>query len=97
MLLLNSYCLQNSSIIQNNSVTLQSVVISNVFVTCCNSPVKVQNICETTNFFMNYFLSRTGVILFSLVLYICLMYPYLYLISSSVTFAALDKLVFFLI
>ena len=29
--------------------------------TCCNSPVKVQNICETTNFFMNYFLSRTGV------------------------------------
>ena len=56
-----SKCLQNSSIIQNNSVTLQSVVISNVFVTCCNSPVKVQNICETTNFFMNYFLSRTGV------------------------------------
>ena len=32
--------------------------------TCCNSPVKVQNICETTNFFMNYFLSRTGVIYF---------------------------------
>lgn len=31
--------------------------------TCCNSPVKVQNICETTNFFMNYFLSRTGVLL----------------------------------
>ena len=56
-----SKCLQNSSIIQNNSVTLQSVVISNIFVTCCNSPVKVQNICETTNFFMNYFLSRTGV------------------------------------
>ena len=58
-----SKCLQNSSIIQNNSVTLQSVVISNVFVTCCNSPVKVQNICETTNFFMNYFLSRTRVTL----------------------------------
>ena len=57
-----SKCLQNSSIIQNDSVTLQSVVISNVFVTCGNSPVKVQNICETTNFFMNYFLSRTGVI-----------------------------------
>ena len=45
-----SKCLQNSSIIQNNSVTLQSVVISNRFVTCCNSPIKVQNICETTNF-----------------------------------------------
>ena len=25
------------------------------------STIKVQNICETTNFFMNYFLSRTGV------------------------------------
>ena len=45
-----SKCLQNSSIIQNNSVTLQSVVISNKFVTCCNSPITVQNICETTNF-----------------------------------------------
>ena len=45
-----SKCLQNLSIIQNNSVTLQSVVISNKFVTCCNSPIKVQNICETTNF-----------------------------------------------
>ena len=45
-----SKCLQNSSIIQNNSVTLQSVVISNRFVTCCNSPIKIQNICETTNF-----------------------------------------------
>ena len=45
-----SKCLQNSSIIQNNSVTLQSVVTSNKFVTCCNSPIKVQNICETTNF-----------------------------------------------
>ena len=43
-------CLQNSSIIQNNSVTLQSVVISNKFVTCYNSPIKIQNICETTNF-----------------------------------------------
>ena len=41
---------QTSSIIQNNSVTLQSVVISNKFVTCCNSSIKVQNICETTNF-----------------------------------------------
>ena len=56
-----SRCLQNSSIIQNNSVTLQSVVISNKFVTCYNSPIKIQNICETTNFLMNYFLSRTGV------------------------------------
>ena len=45
-----SKCLQNSSIIQNNSVTLQSVVILNKFVTCCNSPVKVRNICKTTNF-----------------------------------------------
>ena len=43
-------CLQNSSIIQNNSVTLQSVVISNKFVICCNSLMNVQNICETTNF-----------------------------------------------
>ena len=25
------------------------------------STINVQNICETTNFFMNYFLSRTGV------------------------------------
>ena len=33
-----------------------------MFVTYCNSPVKVQNICETTNFFINYFLSRTGVV-----------------------------------
>ena len=45
-----SKCLQNSSIIQNNSVTLQSVVISNKFVTCCNSHTDVQNICETANF-----------------------------------------------
>ena len=45
-----SKCLQNSSIIQNNSVTSQSVVISNKFVTYCNSPIKVQNICEATNF-----------------------------------------------
>ena len=45
-----SKCLQNSSIIQNNSVTLQLVVISNRFVTCCNSPIKIQNICETANF-----------------------------------------------
>ena len=29
-----SKCLQNSSIIQNNSVTLQLVVILNIFVTC---------------------------------------------------------------
>ena len=36
-----SKCLQNSSIIQNNSVTLQSVVISNKFVTCCNSPINI--------------------------------------------------------
>ena len=45
-----SRCLQNSSIIQNNSVTLQSVVISNKFVTCYNSPTNAQNIFETTNF-----------------------------------------------
>ena len=29
-----SKCLQNSSIIQNNSVTLQLVAILNIFVTC---------------------------------------------------------------
>ena len=38
------------------------VVILNIVATYCNSPVKVQNICEATNFFINYFLSRTGVI-----------------------------------
>ena len=26
-------------------------------------PLSLQNICETTNFFMNYFLSRTGVMI----------------------------------
>ena len=56
-----SKCLQNSSIIQNNSVTLQSVVVSNIFVTNWFSTIKVQNIYETTNFFINYFLSQTGV------------------------------------
>ena len=64
-------CLQNSSIIQNNSgVSLNEVKnfvtgshIKN-FCNCLIFTVKVQNICKTTNFFTDYFLSRTEVILF---------------------------------
>ena len=39
---------------------MQSVVILNIFVTCCKSPIKVQNMCVTTNFFMNYSYPELG-------------------------------------
>ena len=55
-----SKCLQNLSIIQNNSVFLESVAILNMFVTLCFSPIKVQNIYETTNFYEQNLIPNWG-------------------------------------
>ena len=37
------------------------VVISNIFVTYCKSPIKVQNICETTNFLWTILIPNWGI------------------------------------
>lgn len=46
--------LQNSSIIQKISITLSSAIIAYIIVSCCNPLVKLQNICEITDFYETF-------------------------------------------
>ena len=61
--------LSNSSIIQKISVTLSLVIIAYIFCNCLifthkgtkYSPIKVQNICEITNFFTCFLIPNSRI------------------------------------